>query len=290
MQGGDYQRVRVGDVMVTALTDGTVSFDLHKHLTNTTPAKIDALLHQNFESNPVEASINTYLIELPGRLVLVDVGVGELFGPGNGGLLLESLAAAGYRPDQITDILITHVHTDHSGGLVKGGQRRFTNATVHVGQPELDFFLDPNQAQRTGYPSTFFDEAAKTLKPYVEAGKVAGFAGKKEVVPGITATIHPGHTPGSAFFTLASRGETLTFVGDLIHIAPVQIPEPSVTFLYDFDATAAAANRRTALQVFARDRTLIAVPHFSFPGIGHVRASGKDFQWVPIPYSNRKVN
>lgn len=290
LQGGDYHRVRIGDVMVTALSDGTISFDLHKHLTNTTPAKVDALLHQNFENNPVEASINTYLIELPGRLVLVDVGVGELFGPGNGGLLLESLTAAGYQPDQVTDILITHVHTDHSGGLVKGGQRLFTNATVHVGQPDLDFFLGANQAKRAGYPSTFFDEAAKTLKPYVDAGKVAGFSGTEEVVPGITATVHPGHTPGSAFYTLASRGKTLTFVGDLIHFAPVQLPDPSVTFLYDFDAKAAAANRRTALQVFARDRTLIAVPHFSFPGIGYVRASGKNFQWVPISYGNRKVN
>lgn len=290
LQGGDYQRMRIGDVMVTALSDGTVSFDLHKHLTNTTPTKIDALLNQSFLRNPVEASINTYLIELPGRLVLVDTGVGELFGPGNGGQLVASLAAAGFRPDQVTDILITHVHTDHSGGLVMGGQRLFANATVHVGQPDIDFFLNPSPAQRSSYAPVFFEEAAKTLKQYVEAGKAAGFSGTKEVLPGITATVHPGHTPGSAFYTLTSRGQTLTFVGDLIHFAPVQLPEPSITFLYDWNPKAAAANRRAELQAFVHDRTLIAVPHFSFPGIGHVRTSAKGFQWVPIAYGNRKAD
>jgi len=290
LQGGDYHRVRIGDVMVTALSDGTVSFDLHKHLTNTTPTKIDAHLRQNFQTNPVEASINTYLIELPGRLVLIDAGVGELFGPGNGGQLVASLAAAGFKPDQITDILISHVHTDHSGGLVKGGQRLFTNATVHVGQPDIDFFLDPSPAQRASYAPNFFEEAAKTLKPYADAGKAAGFSGTREIIPGITATVHSGHTPGSAFYTLSSRGHTLTFVGDLVHFSPVQLPEPGINFLYDWNPSAAAANRRTALQAFASDRALIAVPHFSFPGIGHVRPSGKGYQWVPIVYGNRKAD
>lgn len=102
-----------GAVNVIALSDGTVPQDLYALLTNTTQAKTDALLEVSFLRNPIEASINVFLIALPDRLVLVDTGSGELFGPGNGGKLLSSLAAAGYRPEQITDILITHVHTDH---------------------------------------------------------------------------------------------------------------------------------------------------------------------------------
>jgi hypothetical protein len=93
-QGGDVYRFRVGEIRVTALSDGTVPQDLHQLLQRTTPARIDALLERNFQSNPVEASINAYLIELPERTVLIDTGSGELFGLGAGGKLVASLARA----------------------------------------------------------------------------------------------------------------------------------------------------------------------------------------------------
>jgi glyoxylase-like metal-dependent hydrolase (beta-lactamase superfamily II) len=188
VQGADLYRFRVGAVNVIALSDGTVPQDLHALLTNTTQAKTDALLEVNFLRNPIEASINVFLIALPDRLVLVDTGSGELFGPGNGGKLLSSLAAAGYRPEQITDILITHVHTDHSGGLVEGQRIVFANATVHVGKPDVDFFLNPANSAESGYDRKYFDEAIKTLKPYVDAGKVAAFSSSTDVVPGISSS------------------------------------------------------------------------------------------------------
>ncbi|WP_253189170.1 MBL fold metallo-hydrolase [Brevundimonas sp. LM2] len=287
LQGADFYRFQIGHITVTALSDGTVPQDLHQLLTATTPTRTDGLLAAGFLRNPVEASINAFLIALPDRLVLVDTGSGELFGPGNGGKLIDSLAAAGYRPDQITDVLITHVHTDHSGGLVADGRRVFENATVHVGQPDVDFFLDAENAERGQYDRRYFDEAVKTLKPYVDADRVEGFDASSEVVPGITGTLHPGHTPGSAFYTLVSDGERLVFVGDIIHVAAVQFPEPSVTIVYDVDPSAAAETRTEAFSEFADGRVLIAAPHLSFPGVGHVRRDGAGFRWVPIDYGNR---
>jgi glyoxylase-like metal-dependent hydrolase (beta-lactamase superfamily II) len=287
LQGPDFYRFHVGSVTVTALSDGTVPQDLHALLTGTTAARTDQLLHDGFLSNPVEASINAFLIALPDRLVLVDTGSGELFGPGNGGKLVSSLAAAGYRPEQITDILLTHVHTDHSGGLVREGQRVFTNATVHVGQPDVDFFLNVANAGKSGYDRKYFEEAIKTLKPYVDANKVAGFSKESKVVPGITATLHPGHTPGSAFYTLTSEGNRITFIGDIIHVAAVQFPDPRVTILYDVDPKAAANTREQAFSSFASGRELVAAPHLPFPGVGHLRQAGSGYQWVPIDYGNR---
>lgn len=289
LQGADFYRFRVGTITVTALSDGSVPQDLHKLLTATTPRKTDAFLHAGFLENPVEASINAFLIPLPNRLVLVDTGSGELFGPGNGGKLVDSLAAVSCRPEQVTDILVTHVHTDHSGGLVQSGRRVFANATVHVGQPDVDFFLEPGNATKSGYDRRYFDEAIKTLKPYVDAGKVAGFSNTTVVVPGVVATLHPGHTPGSAFYTLSSEGERITFIGDLIHFAAVQFPDPSVTVVYDLDPNAARATRARAFESFARDRELIAAPHLPFPGVGHVRRAGKGYQWVPVDYGNRET-
>ncbi|MDE1150693.1 MAG: MBL fold metallo-hydrolase [Azospirillaceae bacterium] len=289
-QGADIHRLKIGNVPVTALSDGSVPINLHTLLQRTTPQKIDGLLARAFQATPTEASINAFLIELPGHLVLVDTGVGELFGPGLGGKLPDSLKRAGYTPDQITDILITHAHSDHAGGLVHQGQRVFPNATVYVGQADLDFFFDRSNAERTHYDIHYFDLAATMLKPYLDAGKVRPIAMDGPVLPGITATLHAGHTPGSAFFTLDSKGQRIVFTGDIVHAAAVQFPEPATTIAFDQDQDKAAAVRAQAFRQFAAERTLIAVPHMPFPGIGHVRAEGKGYAWVPVDYINRAGN
>jgi glyoxylase-like metal-dependent hydrolase (beta-lactamase superfamily II) len=287
LQLGGYS-VRIGDVRVTSLTDGTVPQDLHALLRNTTRQNIDTLLARTFQVNPVEASINAFLVEMPGHLILIDTGSGELFGPGNGGKLIDSMAAMGFRPDQITDILITHAHSDHSGGLVRGGQRVFANATVYVGKPDIDFFFDSANQALTGYDKSYFDIAQNTLKPYLEAGKIKTFCGTEQILPGISATVHPGHTPGAAFYTLTSKGEQIVFIGDTIHVAAVQFPDPDVTIAYDQDEARAADVRRQAFAEFAAHETVIAAPHLPFPGIGRVRADGKGgYEWAPVAYTNR---
>ncbi|TCK31053.1 metallo-beta-lactamase superfamily protein [Ancylobacter aquaticus] len=286
-QGAAIYRLQIGAVRVTALSDGSVPQDLHALLRDVTPAQIDALLDRNFQANPVEASINVFLLEMPGRLVLVDTGSGELFGPGAGGGLIASLKQAGFVPDQVTDVLITHAHSDHSGGLVSDGNRVFDNATIHVGKPDLDFFLDRSNIQRTGYDAQYFDVAEKTLRPYLDAGKVEPLPPTGEVLPGVTATLHPGHTPGSAFYTLRSEGEEIVFVGDIIHSAAVQFPAPATTITYDQNPDEAARVRSGAFAGFAHDRTLIAAPHLPFPGIGHVRADDGAFTWIPVTFTNR---
>ena len=289
-QAGGYT-VRVGEVRVTSLTDGSVPQNLHELFRRTRPEDIDRLLARNFQTNPVEASINAFLVTLPGHRVLVDTGSGQLFGPGNGGRLIESLAAQGIGPQDITDILLTHAHSDHAGGLVRDGQRVFPDAVVYVGKPDIDFFFNEDNQKKTGYDQAYFDIARLTLAPYLKAGKVRTFSGTQEVLPGMTATVHPGHTPGSAFYRLTSHGESMTFVGDLIHVAAVQFPDPEVTIAYDQDPARAAAVRKAGFASFARDRTLIAAPHLPFPGIGYVRASGGNgYDWVPVTYTNREGN
>jgi glyoxylase-like metal-dependent hydrolase (beta-lactamase superfamily II) len=135
----------------------------------------------------------------------------------------------------------------------------------------------------------YFDEAFKTVKLYVDAGKVQTFQGTSELMPGVTATIHPGHTPGSAFYTVQSEGQKIVFVGDIVHVAAVQFPQPAITIDYDVDQSSAAKTRQEVFATFAQDRTLIAVPHLPFPGIGHVRKVGSGYEWVPAEYGNRST-
>jgi glyoxylase-like metal-dependent hydrolase (beta-lactamase superfamily II) len=276
---------KVGDFTITALSDGTVLQDLPKLLTNTNPAEIDRLLNRSFLTNPVEASINAFLIDTGDKQILVDTGVGELFGSLGSGKLQRALKIAGYAPDEIDTILITHIHTDHSGGLVVGGQMMFPNATVYAGKPDVDFWLNPANVERSREDQKrFFTEANKTVKPYLDAGKLKPFSGKTAILPGITALPTSGHTPGHSFYRVESKGESIEFWGDILHFGSVQFPKPEITVVYDFDSQAAAAQRKKQFARAEASRRLIAAAHLPFPGVGHLRAEDRGYTWVPVDY------
>lgn len=289
LQGAGVYHLNVGSIQITALSDGTVPGDMHQLLRDTTDQRTDGLLQKAFVTNPVEISINVFMFKLGTHLYLVDTGSGQLFPAGFGGKLLQSMTAAGVRPEEVTDILLTHAHDDHMGGLIHNGALEFPNASVHVAKADVDFFGDRSNAAKAHYGMNYFDDYFASLKHYVDAGKVQTFEGTTEIAPGISATVHPGHTPGSAFYTVESDGQRIVFVGDIIHVGAVQFPEPDITITYDVDRRLAARVRKTTLAEFARDRTLIAIPHIPFPGIGHVRTSGTGYEWAPIIYGNRDI-
>lgn len=159
---------------------------------------------------------------------------------------------------------------------------------MHVGAPDLSFFLDRSNAQKTGYAAQYFDEAAKTIGVYEKLGKVKPFDDGDTILPGVTTSLQPGHTPGSAFFTVMNKGQTMTFIGDVIHVAAVQFPEPDVTIAYDVRPEDAASIRKQTFEDLAKRRELVAAPHLPFPGIGRIRSEGAgSFSWHPIEYRNR---
>lgn len=282
-------RYKLGSARITALSDGSISQDLHELLSGTTPEETDRLLREGFRSNPVEASINAYLIEMDGRLMLVDTGSGDFFGPGLGGRVVARLASAGVDPGQITDVLLTHVHTDHSGGLVVQGRVVFPNATVHVGQADVDFFLaKENQNGVDGYDKAYFAQASASLAPYLAAGRIKGFRGEATILPGVRAIPTPGHTPGHSFFRVESEGQAVTFIGDLLHVQAVQLPRPDITIAYDVDPSHARQTRVRQLDSLSHDRAVIAGAHIPFPGLGQVRRQGEGYQFVPVDHVDRE--
>jgi glyoxylase-like metal-dependent hydrolase (beta-lactamase superfamily II) len=287
-QAPGYYRVMLGDFEVTALSDGTVALPVDKLLTNTTPGQIDQALKRNFVKAPLDTSVNGYLINTGSKLVLVDTGAAGLFGPTLGNLLA-NLKAAGYQPEQVDEIYITHMHPDHVGGLVAGGQPVFPNAIVRADQHDADFWLskdklDKAPAEMKGY----FQGAQASLNPYVAAGKFKPFDGDTELVPGIKAVEAPGHTPGHTTYLVESQGQTLALWGDLMHVAAIQFAQPSVTIQFDTDSKAAAVQRKRAYAEAAKHGYLVGSAHLSFPGLGHVRAEGKGYAWVPLNYSGLK--
>lgn len=167
-----YYHFKIGEIEVIALSDGTLPIPVDKLLTNVRTGEVASRLAYTYQGTDVEASINAFLIKAGDRLIMVDAGTGELYGP-KLNKLGASLKAAGYKQEQITDILITHIHTDHTGGLMDGHRMVFPNATVHVEQKELDYWLNPDhRKQAPESMKKYFDEAFAKVKPYVHVAEV----------------------------------------------------------------------------------------------------------------------
>ena len=283
-QAPGFYRTMLGDFEITALSDGTVDLDVAKLLAEPA-AKTDAALAKAFVHGPLETSVNAYLVNTGTRLVLIDAGAGTLFGP-TLGKLLASLKAAGYQPEQIDDVFVTHMHPDHVGGLSANGVRVFPNATLHADKRDSDFWLSQANLDKAAADSKgFFQGAMASVNPYVAAGKYQPFEADGEPVPGIRTLASYGHTAGHTSYLVESKGQQLLVVGDLIHVAAVQFADPGVTIAFDSDAKAAALSRTAVFGMAATDDALVGAAHLQFPGMGHLRAAGKSWQWVPVNYS-----
>ncbi|WP_043321700.1 MBL fold metallo-hydrolase [Corallococcus coralloides] len=285
-QAPGFHRMMLGDFEVTALSDGTVPQTVSEVAKGTTPGRVKELLSRDHLEDPIEASINAFLINTGTALVLVETGSGSFFGPGVGGQLQQSLQAAGYRPEQIDVVLLTHIHSDHSGGLMSKTSRAFPNAILRAHAREVGFWLGRDGQAKGSVDPKFFEEARAMVGPYQDAGKLKTFADGDAIVPGIRAMPTPGHTPGHSVYVVESRGARLVLWGDLMHFGSVQLREPSVTVAYDVDERAAAAQRARAFTEAAKRGDLIGLAHMPFPGLGRLSAEGKGYRWIPLNYSS----
>jgi glyoxylase-like metal-dependent hydrolase (beta-lactamase superfamily II) len=277
---GSY-RMTLGKFEITALSDGSSPVPMGNLLTNITPAQYDAALRKAFLKDPIDTSVNAFLINTGSKFVLVDTGAGTFLGPAEG-KLLSNLKAAGYQPEQIEEIYLTHMHGDHIGGLLADGQAAFPKAIVRAAQAEADFWLSTAQMDAAPEPmKSFFKNAMSALKPYIAAGRFKPFRGDMEMVPGILAKLTPGHTPGSTVYVVESQGEKLVLLGDLVHVAAIQFADPSVSIRFDNDSGEAVAARKKAFLDASDSRYWVAGAHIPFPGIGHVRAAGSGYEFVP---------
>jgi len=275
----------LGDFTVTALYDGFIDLDMAL-LKNVTPAELNRSLGRAFQRPPkVQTAVNAYLVHTGTQLVLIDTGTAKAFGP-DLGFVVDNLKAAGYTPEQVDLVLITHMHPDHVNGLLTAdGKVAFPNARVMVASKESEYWLSEATAKAAPKDEQpFFAMARQAAAPYRAANRWLALDEKAPIVPGITAVPLPGHTPGHTVFQVESREQRMLVVGDMLHVHAAQLANPGVAIGFDTDSPKAVANRTTLLRRAANERAWIASAHLPFPGIGRMRAEGQGYAWVPVEF------
>ncbi len=258
---GQAMQIAVDGPKLFALADGYLDMDLSRFPDVVRGIGDDLAIADGQDLNDMTLSVNAFLIELPDRLCLVDAGDGTRRGASLGHVR-NAIKAAGFDPEDVTDLLMTHLHGDHAAGLVEGGKALFPKADLHVSAEEVRFWNSPDE--HDAIQATQVPFALAALQAYRERGTTRQRGG--EVLPGVSTQALPGHTPGQIGYRIG-RANPVLISADVLHLPALQIKHPEWGFLFDANRARALQTRLDLMAAVSESGTRLAGAHIPFPGV-----------------------
>jgi glyoxylase-like metal-dependent hydrolase (beta-lactamase superfamily II) len=264
---------KVGDIEVFILKDGETEFGVET-FSGTNQSEISELLKVNNRKS-IETNFNAFLIKSGGKNILIDAGAGTLFGPVAGNLS-KALAEIGVINDDISNIIATHLHPDHIGGMIsETGEQVFKNAALTLTQDEYSFWN-----KEENFKSNPEDQnlPLSVLAAYSENLNLT--SGNADLGLGLSAIDLPGHTAGHIGIMISSGNDQMAIVGDIIHAQYLQINNPEIGVVFDQDVDQARQSRKKILDILAGEKMIFTGGHLLSPAIGYVEYKGLNYSWV----------
>lgn len=278
--------LKVGDIDVLVVSDGVLPLPTQMLGHNVQASeRAEWLDGMYLPQDAFDWALNVMVVHSGERTILIDAGLGmdpDLQLP-RAGQLIRRLGAAGIDLREITDVVITHMHMDHIGGLLVDGVKTQLrpDLKIHVAGSEVAFWKSPDFT-RTNMPQGFPDALRATATHFwAEYGSfVHTFEDEHEIAPGVVARRTGGHTPGHCVVRVASGGQALTFAGDAVFA--VGFDQPNWHNGFEHDPEDAARVRIELLNTLAGTGEMLVATHLPFPSVGRVSREGEAFRWVPV--------
>ncbi len=276
--------LRIGEIDVLVVSDGVLPLPTTMLAHNAEPAVRAAWLNDMFlPPDAFDWSLNAVVVRSGEQTILIDAGLGldpDLNLP-RAGQLIKRLQAAGIDLTSVTDVVLTHMHMDHIGGLLvdKVKDRLRPDLRIHVAAAEVEFWEAPDFTHARmppGFPDALRATAKRFAKEY--RSQLRLFDASHEVAPGVVVHRTGGHTPGHSVVRIASGGDRLTFAGDAVFAVGFDHPEWHNGFEHDPEE-AARVRIRLLTELAATGEQLVAT-HLPFPSVGRVAVDGDAFRWV----------
>jgi len=258
--------MRVGELEVLPVLDGVARFPISDPFLNM-PAEA-WLPHKQFltSDDEVELALGGFLVRSGDRVVVIDCGVGRIdSGPFKGGAFLDNLATYGVGPDDVTDVMFTHLHFDHVGWATQQGIVVFPNATYRCDERDWTHFVGPDAG------------ATRKLSPLADRMEFWDRSGP--VLPGLDAMVAPGHTPGSTIVVLSSGTDRALLLGDVVH-CPVELVDDEWAGMGDVDPELALRTRVALARELEGADVPAAAAHFPNLQFGKLLLANGKRQWV----------
>ncbi|MGE0211397.1 MAG: MBL fold metallo-hydrolase [Parvibaculaceae bacterium] len=278
----NHYRFKLGGFEVTTLFDGSRAVKEPYKIfgQDQKPEDVQALAEQNMlPGDRMENMFSPVVVNTGSKLVVFDTGNGAGGRP-DVGRFAAALKEAGYAPDQVDIVILTHFHPDHIGGLMEEGKPLFANAEYGANETEFSFWTDA--ARMSGPTERVAKVVEANVKPLAE--KMTMLKDGAEVQPGIRAMVAPGHTPGHTAFLIESDGSRLLIGGDFCNHFVLSMQRPDWHVSFDMDKDQAAATRRKLLDMLATDRLMFTSYHMPFPAVGFVEKAGEGYRYAPASY------